>query len=584
MRLARPSWGNKMNQITKNEFKKRWNSLKTEAASWTASWQMLSDYINQKRGWFASRPNRGQMINHQILLENHATQANKTLASGLLSGMTSPSRPWFKLTLDDVTMDMAPGARAWLDEVQRRMEKVMNKSNIYSALYNAYEELGQFGTSCFLILEDFDTVIRCRSYTAGEYYLSIDSRWRINGFARYYWMTVEQLVKEFGLESCSPQVQAQWKNGQADNWICISHLIEENTKRTEGVETFDNKKYRSAYWEYGNDNGVLAVRGYDRFPVIATRWEAATTDQIYGFGPGWYALGNVKELQRTRLDKLIAQEKMHNPPMIEDASVLTHSNIMPGGVTKVTGQTPNTGVRPAYQINPVLESFNLLEAELKSSIDRDFFVNLFMMLLNVDTGKMTATEVSERQQEKIMMMGPVLYRLQEELLDPVMELIYGIMLDVGMIPPPPEELAGMALRVKYVSILAQAQQALGVEQINRVVGYVGNIVASIGPINPQAAQEAIDTLNIGESVREVSTLEGIPARLVRTREEVVTLNEQRAEAQAQAAQAQQIGAAAQIADTAASATKKLSDAKDQSGSSALDKLMAQTKQVQGAGR
>lgn len=562
----------------KIEFQKRWNAMKAESyQGWMASWLDLSNYINQKRGWFDTRPNRGFMIDHKTLLDNYATQANKTLASGLLSGMTSPSRPWFRLTLDDVTLDQDPSVRPWLDEVQKRMVAVFNQSNIYSAFYNAYEELGQFGTSCFIILEDFDSVIRCRSFTAGEYYLSIDSRGRINGFARYFWMTAGQLAKEFGLEQCSPQVQMLIQNNQPDAWVRVAHLIEENQTRIMGQQDFKNKKYRSAYWEYGTagtppQGGMLAVRGFDRFPVIATRWETATTDQIYGFGPGWYALGNIKQLQRTTLDKLIAQEKSHNPPTIEDASVEGHANVLPGGVTKVTGTNPNGGVRPAYQISPNLESFIELINALKTSIDKDFFVNLFMMLLNVDGRQMTATEVAERQQEKIMMMGPVLYRLQEELLDPTMELVYGIMLDNNLLPPPPEAIAGMNIRVKYVSILAQAQEALGVEQINRVVGFVSQV--------SQAFPDALDIIDIQETVREVASLEGIPAKLIRDKATVQALAEQRQEAQLKAAQAQMTETVAGAAKDGAGAVKSLADAKDQNGGSALEKLTEQMKGVQ----
>ena len=559
----------------KIEFNKRWNAMRAEAyQGWMASWLDLSDLINQKRGWFDTRPNRGFMIDHKKILDNYATQANKTLASGLLSGMTSPSRPWFRLTLDDVTLDGAPGVREWLDEVQKRMVEVMNKSNIYSAFYNAYEELGQFGTSCFIILEDYDSVIRCRSFTAGEYFLSTDSRGRVNGFARYFWMTASQLSKEFGLEQCSPQVQMMLKNNQPDAWVRVAHLIEENQTRIMGQQDFKNKKYRSAYWEFGSGgvppaSGMLAERGFDRFPVIATRWETATTDQIYGFGPGWYALGNIKQLQKTIQDKLLAQEKSHNPPMMQDSSVEGHSNLMPGGVTKVTGNTPNSGVRPAYQINPNLESFLEIIQSLYRSIDKDFFVNLFMMLMNVDQRQMTATEVAERQQEKIMMMGPVLYRLQEELLDPVMELVYGIMLDNGLIPPPPEQLLGQDLKIKYVSILAQAQQALGVEQINRTVGFV----TQIAPTFPEAAL----VIDIGETVREVANLEGIPAKLVRDKQTVAAMQQAQQQQQQQAQQAQMAESVATSADKGAAATKKLADAKDAQGNSALDKLMAQMK-------
>jgi len=152
------------------------------------------------------------------------------------------------------------------------------------------------------------------------------------------------------------------------------------------------------------------------------------------------------------------------------------------------------------------------------------------------------------------------------LLDPTMELIYNIMLDNGLIPPPPQEIAGAALRVKYVSILAQAQQALGVEQINRVIGFV----TQIAPVYP----EALDVIDIQEAVREVSNLEGISAKLVRDKEAVSAIQEQRQQQQQVVQQAAQAGAVAEVANSAADTTKKLSDAKDSEGSSALDKIMA----------
>jgi len=543
---------------TNIEFNKRWNAMRFEAYNgWMSSWQALQTYINQKRGWFESQANRGQMIDHKTLLDSHATQANRILASGLLSGMTSPSRPWFRLTLDDVTLDAAPNVRAWLDETQRRMVEVLNKSNIYSAFYNAYEELGQFGTACYLILDDFHSVIRCRNFTAGEYYLGLDSRGRVNSFARYFWMNVGQLVQEFGLENCTKQTQSMFQQNQVDTWVKVQQLIEPNESRIPDKSDFKNMPYRSAYWEFGNgQDQFLDKRGFIRFPVIAPRWETITTDQVYGVGPGWYALGNIKQLQKTTLDKLLAQEKLHNPPMVKDASVEGHVNLLPGGVTTISGSVPNSGPRASYQIDPKLESFIEMINHLYDTIDKDYYVNLFLMLMNVDRTNMTATEVAERQQEKIMMMGPVLYKIQEELLDPTMEIVFENMAAAGLIPEPPAEIQGMNLKVKYVSILAQAQQSLGVEQINRVVGFVGQSAA----VNP----DIIDVIDWDEAAREVGKLEGTPSKIFRDKADVDAIR-------AQKQQMQQATMAAQVANSGADTAQKLGNA-DMEGDNALTRM------------
>ena len=534
---------------------------------WMSSCQDLSTYVNPKRGWFDTRPNRGQMIDHKILLDSYATQSLRTLASGLQSGMTSPSRDWFKLTTEDLSLDEVPGVRGWLDETEKRMKEVIRRSNIYGAFYNAYEELGQFGTQAFLIIPDFESIVRIRSYTAGEYFLSIDSRGRINGFAREFWMSVGQLIKEFGYENCSSQTQSQYKNNLPDSWVKVNHLIEENDTRIPNRKDFKNMPYRSAYWEDGGSDKFLDVRGFRRFPVIASRWETVTTDQIYGYGPGWYALGNIKQLQKTVLDKLIAQEKIHNPPMQQDASVDGSLNLLPGGVTKITGTVPNSGVRPAYQISPNLESFLELQNHLYQAIDKDFFVPLFQMLSYVEQGKMTATEVAARNQERLMLLGPVLYRIQEEILDPTMEIVFDDMMESGSIPQPPPQLSGMDLKVKYISILAQAQQSLGVEQIQRTIGYVGSI--------SQASPGVIDIIDWDQSVREVGALEGAPAKLFLDKSQVAALREQRAAA----AKAQQMAQGAAIAESASNTTKNLAQSPTD-GNTALSTMIKQVQDKQ----
>jgi hypothetical protein len=305
----------------------------------------------------------------------------------------------------------------------------------------------------------------------------------------------------------------------------------------------------------------LSERGYKRFPIIAPRWDAITTDDTYGYGPGWHALGSIKELQKTRKDKLIVQDKIGNPPVQQDTSVVGHANLLPGGVTKVSSNLPNSGVRPAYQVDPAIDVFLSAIQECKDEIDRFFFVNLFLMLMNMDASKMTATEVAERQQEKIMMMGPALHRLDEEMLTPTLELLYGIMEDNGLIPEFPAQMQGVALKIEYTSILAQAQRALGVTKIERVLGLIG----SIAPLMP----EILDNIDPDEVAHIINDLEGAPAKIIRQNDVRDAIREQKA-------QQQQTAMNMEAANSAADTTQKLANAPmnkpDQS--SALDKMMA----------
>lgn len=531
----------KIDMKAKEALKKRFVSIEQEFQKWTPAFKDLSKYVAPLRGRFdGDLPNRGTMIDHKTILDGHATQASRILASGMQSGVTSPSRPWIALRVVDQSLMALHNVRVWLDTVSSIMHDVCNNTNVYGVFYSMYEEIGDFGTACAIILEDFDKVIRAKVFTIGEYYLGANDKGEIDTFGRRMQLTVSQCVESFGLENCSATVKNLYEQNKMDEWVKIRHLIEPNKKRIEGFSDAQNMPFRSVYWEESQSaDGVLAFRGFEEFPVIAPRWDTVTTDTIYGYGPGWNALGNVKQLQKTQLDKLLAQEKAHNPPVQKDSSVEGHANLLPGGVTTVSSTLPNAGVRPAYQVNANLESFIELINSLREAINKDFFVDMFLMMVNFDKSNMTATEVAERQQEKMLMLGPVLERLQREMLDPFVERLFNILERNMLLPPPPEELQGAQLQVEYVSVLAQAQKAIGVNAISRVVGFI----SGVSPIKTDAA----DVLDIDEAIREVANLEGVPAKLMMQRKVVQEIRAQRAQAQ----QMQQQLAAAETASKAA---------------------------------
>lgn len=531
----------KIDMKAKEALKKRFVSIEQEFQKWVPAFKDLSKYVAPLRGRFdGDLPNRGTMIDHKTILDGHATQASRILASGMQSGVTSPSRPWIALRVVDQALMALHNVRVWLDTVSSIMHDVCNNTNVYGVFYSMYEEIGDFGTACAIILEDFDKVVRAKVFTIGEYYLGSNDKGEIDTFGRRMQLTVSQCVESFGLENCSATVKNLYEQNKMDEWVKIRHLIEPNKKRIEGFSDAQNMPFRSVYWEESQSaDGVLAFRGFEEFPVIAPRWDTVTTDTIYGYGPGWNALGNVKQLQKTQLDKLLAQEKAHNPPVQKDSSVEGHANLLPGGVTTVSSTLPNAGVRPAYQVNANLESFIELINSLREAINKDFFVDMFLMMVNFDKSNMTATEVAERQQEKMLMLGPVLERLQREMLDPFVERLFNILERNMLLPPPPEELQGAQLQVEYVSVLAQAQKAIGVNAISRVVGFIGGV----SPIKP----DAVDVLDIDEAIREVASLEGVPAKLMMQRKVVQEIRAQRAQAQ----QMQQQLAAAETASKAA---------------------------------
>lgn len=545
--------------------KRRLGRLKTDASSWFATGQELSKFCCPTRGFFSQTPNQGTKIDHRVVLDMHARRAVRTLASGMVSGLTSPSRPWFAIGVTDPSIQELDEVKEWCDMVETRMLDVFAHSNIYGVLHSVYEELATFGTASFFLSEDINTIIHGRSYTFGEYYLGCDQNGRVNTFAREFFLQVDQMVLEFGLENLSPTVQAHHQNKNFDTWIKCSMLVERNRDRKPGFIDNKNMAYTCTYWEDGNPEKPLRVDGYEEFPVLAPRWDTTTSADSYGKGPGWDALGDTKMLQKETRMKLEGLDKSNNPPVQVDSSVDGEANLMPGGITRFSGVMPNAGVKPAYQVQPDVNAMLESIRDCRMVIDRAFYADLFLMFANADLGKMTATEVAERQSEKLQMLGPVLERLENELLSPLIERTFAIMSRMGLIPPAPEALKKTELKVRYISILAQAQKMVGSVAMQQVIGFVGSMAAT----DPEVA----DLIDTEETTRIYADNLSTPAKMLRTRGKVAERRKARAEAQQQAQQAQMALAMAKAGRDAAGATKDLAGA-TLNGNSALDAALA----------
>src|SRR4030042_557255 len=247
-----------MAEISKPErkpFEQKIEAMRNEASSYVPTWKDQKLYINPTRGFFDHLPNQGQTLDHKTMLDSHPRRCNRTLGSGMTSGLTSAARPWFQLAVDDQDLMEIQAVKEWLDVVRERMMTVFDRSNIYGVLTNIYEELGAFATGAAIILEDPYTVIRGRNFTIGEYWLSIGPDGRVNGFGRKYWLTIAQIIKEFGVENVSPNVKTAYESSdkaRLSQWIAIYHLIEENDTRAEDKLDNINMPFRSVQWEEGS--------------------------------------------------------------------------------------------------------------------------------------------------------------------------------------------------------------------------------------------------------------------------------------------------------------------------------------------
>ncbi|KAF6596816.1 phage tail protein [Cronobacter sp. EKM101R] len=531
------------NETLKEQLTKQLAQLEQERETFEPHWRELSDFIIPRGSRFlTSEANRGDRRNNKIV-DPTATMANRTLSSGMMSGITSPARPWFKLaTPDPEMMDYGP-VKLWLETVQNRMNDMFNKSNLYQSLPIIYSSLGTFGTGALAVLEDDEDVIRTMPFPVGSYYIANSPRLSVDTCFRKFSMTVRQLVREFGLNSVSSSTKSLFENGSYEKWVDVVHAVYPNMNRETGKMNAKNKAFRSVYFEVGGDNDkVLRESGYDEFPIMAPRWEVNGED-VYGAScPGMIALGQVKALQLEQRRKAQQIDKQTNPPMIGPTSLKTQRvSLLPGDITYVDQVTGAEGLRPAYVVNPNLGDLLGDIQDTRQLINSAYFVDLFMMLQNVNTRSMPVEAVIEMKEEKLLMLGPVLERLNDEFLDPLIDRAFSMMARKNMLPEPPEEMQGMPLRIEYISVMAQAQKAIGLSSLERFVGFVGNLA--------NAKQEALDKLDVDQAIDNYAVMSGVSPTVVVPQEQAQQTRSDRAQQQQQAMALQTGLAAAQVAKT-----------------------------------
>jgi hypothetical protein len=501
-------------------------------------WEEIAKYITPGRGvFYQEEPNRGERKD-EYLLDATPKQALQILAAGMQGGLTSPSRPWFRLGVTDPELADDDGVRRWLDDVERRMIHVLGQSNVYNCLHTLYAEIGSMGTGCMILDADAESVVRGYTLTAGEYCLSYGASGLPETFARVFWMTAAQMEERFGAEALSESVRGALQNGAFDRWTRVCQMILPNRNAAPGSALSGDKPALSVYWEEGQSEKPLSVSGYEEFPVLAPRWDVCGGD-FYGRGPGWEALGESKTLQEMRKDYLIAQKMGIQPPLVASVGLRkARPNLMPGGVT-YADEAGMQGFRPLYQVQPDVPGQLQAMNDSREMIRSIFYADLFLTVIASQDKDMTARQVEEMHTEKMMMIGPVLERLENELLDPLIGRTFTLMDRRGLIPPPPDALQGRLLKIEYISMLAQAQQMVGLGGIDRLASFAGSIA--------QMAPEVLDKLDADQAMDEYARMLGVPASVVRSDEAVAELRQARAQQQQQA---QQMAAASQMAQAA----------------------------------
>lgn len=528
--------------------RRRAEELKTVRQPWESDWQGLATYIEPSRL-------RLQLINERApsrakIIDSTGTFALRTLQSGMHSGITSPARPWFRLTTFDPDLkDFAP-VKTYLDAVEQRMREVFQASNIYNAFHTGYGDLGQFGQSLGILAEDDDQTIRMQQLMHGTFWIARDEKGRVTTLYRRFRWSVQRIVSRFGYDRVarvSNAIKTAYDNAKYDTIYDVWHAIEPRLNRNTNSIAKNDKPFLSNYWldAMTEGNGLLEESGFDENPLIGPAWELAGDDH-YAVSPGMIALGDVKMLQKEQTRKLEGIDKLVRPPMTGPTSLRNNpASLLPGAITYVDDPT-GKGYRPAMEVNLRISELAADIRDTQERIKQAFYADLFLMLSNMEgIQPRNQFEIAERKEEKLLALGPVLENIYNGQLEPVIERTYAILNRRRELPPPPRELHKQELKIEYISMLAQAQKAVSTGSIERMWAFAGQVAA----VKP----DVLDKLDADQSMDEYSDMLGAPASIIVPDEDVKKTRDARA-------QKQQMAESAAMAAQVAPAVKQGADA------------------------
>lgn len=544
-------------QLDKKKYKSKVRQMEENRQDYLKRWKAIRDYQLPYIGCFDDTADttdyarrRDTNIYHSV-----AWQANQSFAAGVMSGLTPPSRQWFRLIWSNDTMKNHPEAGELLDKRMNILQDVLLKSNFYNAIHSSYLELA-FGQAPLAIFQDADTGVHFVPFTVGTYMMENGPDGIVDTFCTKYEMTARQLADKFGADRLPSSIRAELENGGVKTKHKLWWLVEPNRFHDRNKEVMDkyHMKYLSLYWLEEGEKDFLDIGGFQEWPIPVARY-LVTGNETYGKGPGWFVEGDSKGLQKLEKDDIIAVELGIKPPMAASATTAKQDiNLTPGSYTVVERNEP---VTPLFNVNVNLQHLQEKILDLQDRIKRAYSADLFMMLERLEDKSMTAQEVLQRKQEQLQQLGPVVQRLQFEFLRKIIERVYNILDRAGILPQPEDAELALALSneevtIEYISPLAQAQKMAGMTNIEQAIAFTGQLA--------QFDQSVLDKIDFAKTIDSYFDMVGAPASIKRTEEEYEAIQQQKAQAMAEAKQQEQMAQAVQMAAPAAQAAKNITEA------------------------
>jgi len=524
------------------QLKDNLSRLMEKRSNWESHWQEVSDLMLPRKAEITKERARGDKRHTQIF-DATAIHALELLAASLHGMLTSSANRWFSLRIKETQLNESDEAKEWLEDSTQRMYDVISKSNFQQEIFECYHDLIAFGTSCLMIEEDQEDVLNFSARHIKEVYIQENKKGFVDTLYRRFKMPAQAVISKFGFENVSREVQNTANKNPFDD-IDLVHVVRPRIDFDPNKKDKKNMPFQSVYFEYGSGH-IISLGGFLENPYVIPRYLKASTEQ-YGRSPGMNALADVKVLNKMVENSLKAAAKQIDPPLlIPDDGMLAPIRMSPGSINYYRSGSRDRIEPLNINANNSITINN--ENQRRDAINKMFHID---QLVVTENRNMTATEVIQRQEEKMRILGPVLGRLQSELLSPLITRVFNILLRNGLFMQSPDILQQQELKIEFVSPMALAQRGQELQSLMRGLEIFGSLAQTM-PV--------MDYIDENGLVKNIIDILGLPAKVIKSDAEVEQIRTERAEQEAQQMEMQQQMAETQMAKNAAPMAKVVQD-------------------------
>ena len=455
-----------------------------------------------------------------------AQRALRKAAAGMTQAITPASDPWFRhafLSREDREVTYA---NEYVDSVDSRIRSVLSAGGFYQSIHAFNKELLGFACALLYCESSPRTVAHFSCQTCGTYAVALDADRMLSCVVRRLRMTPTEMKERFGEDKISSVTRELLKT-KPYGPVEVVHVVRKREYGDVRKKDARNMPFAS-YWYEENGEGLLNESGFRSMPFFFTTWEDARG--IYGTGPGDDALADQKGIEAWERRKAVGIEKMIDPPLLAPGTLKRHVRAAPGETVSDTSFGQSNGLRPLYEVNfgtavqYVQEEINQIAMRLEDVMMANIFAN---MSLETRPAGMTMTEYMDRRRRSAELMGPTVSSYEPRVLNPLIERVYMLLDEAGLLPPPPDGLSEWAtLDVSYQSPMAQMLEQSGAVATAQFMEQIAPLIK----ISP----DIMDKIDVDQMIDELAQRMGVPASIIRSDETVAAIRQQRAEAQAAA--------------------------------------------------